>query len=206
MSESGVENSKNDETHVLNIGEGFDEIHKRWTKGHKSAARKARKARKEGVSVKLASSVDDWSAYYEVYEDSLKRWGEEASSVYGWKLFKEMFERRSSNIKLWLAICHGKIVAGSLCLYSKNHVVYWHGAAYSDYFKLRPVNLLMYEAIKHACEQGCSWFDFNPSGGHEGVKAFKRSFGAEAFLCPVVINELSLSKILELLQRKLRAL
>ena len=28
------------------------------------------------------------------------------------------------------------------------------------------------------------WFDFNPSGGHEGVRAFKKSFDAEAVSCP----------------------
>jgi CelD/BcsL family acetyltransferase involved in cellulose biosynthesis len=126
--------------------------------------------------------------------------------VYGWELFKEMFERYSPDVKLWLAVCYGKIIAGALCFYSKHHVAYWHGAAYSDYFKLRPVNLLMYEAIRHACEQGYSWFDFNPSGGHEGVKAFKRSFGTQEVLCPVVKTQSSFSKVLKLLQRKVRAL
>jgi lipid II:glycine glycyltransferase (peptidoglycan interpeptide bridge formation enzyme) len=85
-----------------------------------------------------------------------------------------------------LAKYEDRSIAGALCFYTKNHVVYWHGAAYSDYFELRPVNLLMYEAIKDACENGYSWFDFNPSGGHEGVKAFKKSFGPTALRSDVV--------------------
>ena len=30
------------------------------------------------------------------------------------------------------------------------------------------------------------WFDFNPSGGHAGVQAFKESFKAEPRKCPLV--------------------
>jgi lipid II:glycine glycyltransferase (peptidoglycan interpeptide bridge formation enzyme) len=185
---SEVQDSQEDETHTLNLKSGFDTIYEEWTKGHRSAARKARKA---GIAVKSASSLNDWHDYYQIYEDSLRRWGDKASSKYYWEIFHEMFQRNSPNIKLWLAIFQEKIIAGALCFYAKKHVVYWHGAALENYFNLRPVNLLMYEVIKNACEQKYSWFDFNPSGGHEGVKAFKRSFGAEALLCPIIeINKL----------------
>jgi lipid II:glycine glycyltransferase (peptidoglycan interpeptide bridge formation enzyme) len=44
----------------------------------------------------------------------------------------------------------------------------------------------LYEVIKNACEKGYTWFDFNPSGGLEGVKAFKERFGAQALKCPIV--------------------
>lgn len=174
---------KNDETHALNLRVGFDVIYKRWTKGHKSAAKKARR---EGISVKVASSVHDWLAYYKVYEDSLRRWGDKASSIYSWKIFEEILGRHSPHIKLWLAFYQEKIIAGALCFYAKKHVVYWHGAALAQYFNLRPSNLLIFEIIKHTCDKGYTWFDFNPSGGHEGVRAFKKSFGAEALACPVV--------------------
>jgi hypothetical protein len=51
------------------------------------------------------------------------------------------------------------------------------------------VNLLLHDVIRDACERGFRWFDFNPSGGHEGVAAFKRSFGAECRPAPVVTIE-----------------
>lgn len=174
---------KDDETHILNLDRGFDAIYKDWTKGHSSAVHKARKA---GVNIKPASLIFDWQSYFKVYEDSLRRWGDKASSRYGWEIFYEMFQRNSSNIKLWLAIYQDKVVAGALCFYAKKHLVYWHGAALEEYFNLRPVNLLVYEIIKDACDKGYAWFDFNPSGGHEGVKAFKKNFGAEPLPCPVV--------------------
>lgn len=190
----GIGNSKYDETHTLNLEGGFDSIYKKWTKGNGSTVRKAHKARKEGVSVTTACRQDDWLAYYQVYQDSLRRWGSKASSVYEWNLFKEIFQRNSPKIKLWLAYYQNKIVSGALCFYAKKHVVYWHGAALEQYFHLRPVNLLMYEVIKDACEQEYSWFDFNPSGGHEGVKAFKKSFGAEALQSSLINIETNIAR------------
>lgn len=178
-----IKDFKNDETHTLNLENGFDAIYKGWTKGHASAARKARKA---GVEIREATTLQDWKDYYEIYEESLKRWGNDASSRYEWPLFQIIFECSSPNITLWLATFDDKVIAGALCLFAKKHVGYWHGAASAEYFKLRPVNLLMYEIIKNSCEKGYHWFDFNPSSGHEGVRNFKKSFGAKPMACPIV--------------------
>jgi len=178
-----INDIENDQTHTLNLRNGFESIYKGWTKGHASGSRKAQKA---GVEIREAATLKDWEDYYETYEDSLQRWGESASTSYEWRFFQHIYDLSSSNIKLWLAIYENQVVAGALCLYAKTHVCYWHGSALEKYFNLRPVNLLMYEAIKDSCTHGYQWFDFNPSGGHQGVKAFKRSFGAEELSCPII--------------------
>lgn len=188
-----VKHVRNDETHALNLEFGFKSIYKGWSKGHASAARKARKA---GVEIREAATLQEWEDYYKIYEDSLNRWGESVSSRYAWKLFQSMFDLSSSNIKLWLATFDGQVIAGALCFHAKKHVVYWHGAALSKYFNLRPVNLLMYEVIKKSCEHGYKWFDFNPSGEHEGVRAFKKSFGSEELACPVFNREYRITKVI----------
>lgn len=172
-----------DETHAIDLSIGFDAVFKNWTKSHRRAVHKAQKA---GVMVKPASSTEDWKEYYKIYEESLERWGDGATSRYGWKLFEEMMRQDSPNIRLWLATCNTVTAAGVLCLYAKSHVVYWHGAAREEYFPFRPVHMLIHEAVKDAWGQGYLWFDFNPSGGHEGVKSFKKSFGAQRLPSPVV--------------------
>ena len=149
-----------------------------------STVRKAKKARKAGVEVRLAETEAEWREYYEVYLSSVERWGEATS--YPWQLFAEIFGMHSSKIKLWLARLDSKVVSGPLCFSSRNHVVYWHGSSLKQYFELRPVNLLMLEIIRHAAEQGCAWYDFNPSGQLKGVKAFKESFGAKPLPCPLI--------------------
>jgi hypothetical protein len=187
---SGVRPDMEEDTRVLELTGGFDVVRRGYTKGAASAVAKALR---HGVTVRIAAGVDDWCAYYRVYEDSLRRWGERASSRYGWELFDALQRRGSPRIRLWLALHSGKIVAGALCFYAKRHAVYWHGAALSDSFPMSPVNLLMNEAIRDACGRGYAWFDFNPSGGHEGVEAFKKHFGAKPLPCPLVVRRASAS-------------
>lgn len=195
---SGVQASEDDETHALNLESGFDAISEEWARRPLRLASKVRKARRAGVSVKLASTLEEWRLYYHVYEDSLRRWGNKATSRYDWGIFHDMFERHSRNIKLWLAIYEDEVVvAGVITFYAKKHVVSWHGATLEEYFNLRPVNLLMHEVIKNACKQRYTWFDFNPSGGHEGTKAFKKSFGAKGKRSPVVHVETKSKRIIK---------
>ena len=40
-------------------------------------------------------------------------------------------------VRLWLAELDGQIIAGALCFYAKQHVVYWHGAALTEHFRVR---------------------------------------------------------------------
>lgn len=186
--------ARKDVTHALELSDSFETLYKSWTKGHRSAVHKARR---EGVAVKLASTLEDWLAYYRIYEDSLRRWGDQASSSYEWKLFHDLCLRNSARMKLWVAMYQQTIIAGALCFYTNKHVAYWHGAALEQYFHLRPVNLLLFEAIQHACTEGYTWFDFNPSGGHEGVAKFKQSFGGKVYESSMLIHKSILTKAIE---------
>lgn len=175
-----------DETHVLDLRDGFDPIYRRWQRGGSSAARKSRKARQAGVSISVAEGDEDWRCYFRVYEDSLRRWDSQATSRYPWSLFWTMAHRGSPNLRLWLAWFEDAVIAGALCCHSPVHAAYWHGAALASHFDLRPVNLLMEEIIRDSAQRRLAWFDFNPSGGHEGVREFKRSFGAKPMPCNVI--------------------
>jgi hypothetical protein len=170
-------------THALRLDEDFPHLLRRWRKGHRAAASQAERA---GVTVRLAAGDADWRAYFAVYQDTLRRWGDRATSRHPWALFDALSRR--DGVQLWLAEREGRLLAGALCLYARTHVAYWHGAAREDAFALRPVHLLIRTALADAQQRGCAWFDFNPSGGHAGVVAFKRNFGAESLPCPVVVR------------------
>jgi len=172
-----------DETLALDLRPGFKTVHRRWSKGHRAAVSQAAR---EGVTVRLANSTDDWTNYYTVYQDSLARWKKRATSRHPRALFEELGKLTSPKVKLWVAETCGIFVAGAVCLYAKNNVSYWHSAALDSQFPRRPVHLLLFEAIQDACSKGLDWFDFNPSGGNEGVDGFKRGFGAEGLPSPVV--------------------
>lgn len=173
-----VPGADGDETHALDLSAGFAGV----VRGRS----KANKAARAGVTIGTAGDEGDWRAYFALYEESLRRWGDAASSRYRWELFDGIRRCPSPHVRLWLARLDGAVIAGALCFYAARHAVYWHGAAGQAHFELRPVNLLMQEAVRDACDRGLAWFDFNPSGGHEGVRQFKLSLGGQPLPAPVV--------------------
>jgi lipid II:glycine glycyltransferase (peptidoglycan interpeptide bridge formation enzyme) len=183
QNEARARATQGDETQTCDLAQGFDALYNQWAKERRADVRKARS---HGVIARPAETINEWRTYYEMYEQSLKRWGEKASSVYKWALFEEMAMLNSPWIKLWLAFYAGRAVAGALCLNAPKHAVYWHGAALDEYFRVCPVSLLLYEACRGASLENKWWFDFNPSGGHQGVSAFKSKFGTRTLACPLV--------------------
>jgi lipid II:glycine glycyltransferase (peptidoglycan interpeptide bridge formation enzyme) len=134
------------------------------------------------VRVRPATSINDYHAYYNAYQDSLQRWGERASMHYPRMLFENGFQLAKiypDNIKLWLATVNEKVIAGAWVFYWNQHVDWWHGAAYASYFDHYPNNVLQTHIIIDALEKGYKFYDFNPSGGHENVARFKARFGAK---------------------------
>jgi len=189
--------AEDDHTHALELSSDFDAIFKTWSKGHRAAVKQSQR---EGITARLADGIEDWRAYYDAYEDSLRRWGDSASMAYRWEFFEALERMASPHVRLWLAMHDDRVAAGALCFYAKRHVVYWHGAAHSEYFKMRPVNLLVYSAVRDACGAGYRWFDFNPSGGLDGVRSFKKSFGTSELSCPVVRRESATLRLLKKLR------
>ncbi|MDP8247766.1 MAG: GNAT family N-acetyltransferase [Candidatus Tritonobacter lacicola] len=163
-------------TQILRLRDGFEPLWKNFTKGHRSSAKKAQKM---GVTVNIAGSLEDYREYFRIYQDSVKRWGERATSNYPYRLFKNIYNMQSPGVRLWLAKINGKTISGALVFYHNKHVVWWHGATLGEYFRYCPANLLQTEIIKDSCRRSYEIYDFNPSGGHGGVVKFKRSFGSQ---------------------------
>ncbi len=172
-----------DQTTVLDLEPGFDSISQAWSENHR---RGINKARTHGVQIRRAATIADWQQYFSCYQDSLRRWGVNAGHRYKWKLFAALAELPERSVSLWLAEKEHRLQAGAVCFSHNQHTVYWHGAAFEEAFPDRPVHLLMHEIIRDACARGGKWFDFNPSGGHEGVERFKKGFGGRFLDAPLL--------------------
>jgi hypothetical protein len=163
-------------THLLDLAAGWEAI-----SGHYSSTKKRyiRKAVKMGVTISVAQTEQEFRDYYRVYEDTLRRWGTGTLNQYPYRLFEQIYRRRSEATKLWVAKVNGEIVSGNLILYHNQNASYWHGATLEDYFDYHPAPLLMNEIICDACQIGLRYYDLGPSGGLEGVERFKEEFGAQ---------------------------
>lgn len=187
-----------DVTHVVKLGDP-EEQRREWTKGHRSAARKAER---EGVTIRQAADDGDWDAYFRLYRMKLTIWGKRATSMYPLGFFRLL--ARTPGVVLWLATYAGEPVAGALCLYGRRHVAYWHGASDPSRAKLQPAHLLIGSAMRAAARDGYWWFDFHPSGGNAGVETFKRGFGAVALPCPVLRLQPTSSSLRAFVARAMR--
>ena len=165
-----------DFTQVLDLREGFDSVFRKWTIGHSSAVKKGIR---EGITVELASTEDDWKSFFEIYMAFLDRQDKNATNNYRWELFEIMFRKKSPHIKLWLAKYRGQIISGALNFYHHNHVAGWHGATLRKFYKLNAFHVLQYYIIQDACEKGFLLYDFMPSNGRQGVIHFKNGFSPQ---------------------------
>jgi len=168
--------TEEDFTQIIKLGKDEEKI---WENYKYSNRKQIKKAKRSGVVCREAMNIDEWKKYYFIYQEAIKRWGNEATSSYPFSLFENMFKSKNPSIKLWLVIYDGKIVGGNLNFYHNVHCVEWHASFLSDYFKYGIRNFLVHNLILDANAKGYKYYDFNPSGGHEGTMRFKESFGPE---------------------------
>lgn len=173
-------------TRVLQLGEGLETLRRRFSKEHRAAVEQARRM---GVEAGTAGGDLAWAEYARLYESSLERWGKRSTTRHDPRVFEELKRREGGNVRLWLSRYQSEVVAGAILLQQGEQLCYWHGAARSERLHLRPVHLLLHEAIDQACQEELEVFDLGPSAGVEGVEAFKKGFGAVPLPAPVVAYE-----------------
>ncbi len=168
--------SRNYFTQIINLDYGYEAIYSRY---RHNVRKNLKKAERNNVYEKIADSLKDYEDYFKIYEKVLRQWKDDATSEYEFDLFANIYKLAGDNAKLWL-VCHeDKVVGGILVFYNRWHSVGWHAAYDSDYYDLGISNFLFDKIIKDATEKGFKIYDFNPSGGHEGVVKFKEHMGAE---------------------------
>jgi hypothetical protein len=164
-------------THVLSLDSGMGPIWHGMTKGHRCNVKQSSRS---GVTLSVAGCRDDVAAYYSVYLDSIRRWGENTRLVHPEALFHHLLAEGELFARLWLARAEGEVVSGALGLYWGESAVYWHGATLERAFPRRPSHAVVMAAIEDAAARGYRRFDFNPSSGLQGVMTFKQGFGARS--------------------------
>jgi FemAB-related protein (PEP-CTERM system-associated) len=163
-------------TFILELCSDIDLLWRRLKK-ERSVEYSVKKARKFGVSVKLADSLSDLKEFYELNLKTRKKHGmpPQPFPFFG-NLWKILGQRDMA--KILLAEYEGKIIAGITLFVFKDVVTYAYGASAEDYLHLCPIHLLLWEAIQWACESGYRYFDFGrTSPDNQGLWDFKRRWG-----------------------------
>jgi hypothetical protein len=169
--------SKKLSTHIVALSPDFETLQREFSRGQKSNLSQARRKK---VAVRRAATAQDIDAYFSLYLETVKRWGETAGALYSKELFVKLFNAKDTHIIFTLAEVESRIVAGIIALAWGRTIMYWHGAALQEFFKHYPNNLLHAELMAWGCANGFQLYDMGSSAGLEGVARFKESFGAQA--------------------------
>ena len=160
--------------HAVDLTRPSDDI---WAEIHPSARRSIRKARKEGVEVKVGEGVDDVRAFFELHLRVRKyKYGLLAQP---WSFFEHLWENMLSQGAgaLMLAVHDGRPLGGVLFLEWGDTLYYKFNASDADHLSVRPNDLVIWNGIEHGQERGLNWLDFGLSDwDQEGLVRYKRKY------------------------------
>ncbi len=134
-----------------------------------------RKASREGVSIEAATSEEDLKAFYNIFKEFTvnKRF---MSRDYEYQ--KCLWDTYVANGlgRLFLAKYEGKIIGGLICIMFGGKCLAMHMGTPYKYQKLQSYYAYVWESIKWAKEQGCSWYSFRGVGTTPTQEYFKNKF------------------------------
>lgn len=163
-----------DLTHILNLSD-VDKIDSSWSRNHKRMYQKAIDSK---LNVKKSNDQNEWKEYYELYKNFVIGKGNQSSSFYQSRLFESIFDIDNKYRDLWIVKKQDKVIAGRLVFYTSDYAVEWHANSNEEANSIGANQLLLYQILLDAKKRNIDIYDFNPSGGNEGVVAFKEKFGA----------------------------
>jgi CelD/BcsL family acetyltransferase involved in cellulose biosynthesis len=135
------------------------------------------KAERSGLLARRGQSRADLDRFYALHVDTRRRLG---TPVQPRRFFDLLWERvlRADLGHVLLAYKDSVPVAGAVFLTWNRTVTYKYSASDPAHWQLRPNNLLLWTAIRSACEQGYGIFDFGRTDlSTPGLRAFKRGWG-----------------------------
>jgi Acetyltransferase (GNAT) domain len=158
-----------------------------WNQFEGRARTSVRKAEAGGVSVRQATSTDDWRLLYELHQVTYHRLGVPS---YPAALFRTIFEHLipAGLCYVQIAELNGTPIAANSIARWKQGGYYWQGFASDAGLRANALNLLIWYAIKNlAAEGGLEWLEcgdacLNPhhSKMHQ-LSDFKKSFGGDLY-------------------------
>lgn len=152
-----------------------------WRESYTKACRKnVKRAEREGVSVRAATSETDVAEFHRIYEQTMERAGARDSYRFGRERFLAIFEELPGNARFALAEHEGRVIAATLYLHDDEDVYSYLGGADHDHQRLRPSNAVIHETIRWARERGKRRLILG--GGYrpgDGIFRFKASFSPQ---------------------------
>jgi len=152
-----------------------------WDSFDGNARKGVRKAEKSGIRVVTGNTLNDYRKFYHLLEVTRK---EQGAPVYPYRFIFNLHSKLlpKNMCKLYLALYGNEAIGGILMLLYKKYAIYGYGGSVKDseILKMRPNNLLFWEAIQDCSRGGYEMFDFGSTPiAHTGLLQFKSQWGTK---------------------------
>jgi len=134
-----------------------------------------RKAEKSGLTFETGG-LEKLPEFYQVWSKNMRDLG---TPAYPQAFFRNFLNTFRDSCEILLVRYGERPVGTGLAVYFKGTMEIPWASSLREYFSKCPNNLLYWEAIKRACEQGCREFHFGRSTKGSGNYKFKEQWGAE---------------------------
>ena len=140
-----------------------------------------RKAEKEGVVI---VESDDYETFRQLYNGTMSDLHAEDFYFFPPNYYKEYKLAFKDKSLLCLAMYDGKVIAGSMFMYSDDYAHYHLSARDRGYSRYAANNLILWYGIQKAKERGCKWLHFGGGTTEEdedSLLKFKKEFSKALF-------------------------
>ena len=166
-------------THILELRSGLEEILKSF---HSTSVRqRIRRAEKNSMKFRLASGEKDLKTFYNLLTSIRKSHGLPPQPF---TFFSSMWKCLLSRNMLLLPVVEldGRIIAAATVLKYKKTFYFEYSASDQQFKKLCPNQMLIWEIIKIAIDEGAIHFDFGRSNSeNQSLVEFKDRWGTKRY-------------------------
>jgi Acetyltransferase (GNAT) domain len=165
-----------------------------WMDFKHKVRKNVKKARKLGVSVEIDDTGAKINSFLQLYADTMQRRDASEQYYFPRNYFEQIHQTLSGQFIYFHAVYDSKIIATELVLVSADRVYSFLGGTDSHSFDLRPNDLLKYEILLWAKQQGKRHFVLG--GGYQandGIYNYKLTFAPEGIF-PFYVGRRILAK------------
>lgn len=166
-----------------------------WQRLHESARRAIRKAKREGVVVRNATSVSDLRNFFAMHLTTRKQKYHLLAQPY--QFFEKIWEHFIAQDQglLLIAEYQGAAIGATLFLEWKDKLYYKFNTSHLQQLLIRPNDLIMWEAMQYGKQKGFSTLDLGLSDwGQDGLVSFKSKYASNHKVIYFLNNQLDADK------------
>ena len=163
---------------VLRSLDGTEED--RWANYEHKVRKNVSRARRSGITVVVDDSGERLEDFMRIYDSTMERREAETSYLFPRRLFEQMLTDMGAQCVFFHALHEGAVVSTELVLVSAEATFSFLGGTDSEFFGLRPNDLLKHEIITWSAEQGKEMFVLGGgAAAGDGIERYKKAFAPD---------------------------